>query len=90
MKYRIITTDKFDKAFKKLDMQTQKIIKTWIEKNLVGCENPRVHGKGLTANRSGQWRYRVGDYRILADIQDNELVLVFVDVGHRSRIYLAE
>ncbi|WEG34190.1 type II toxin-antitoxin system RelE/ParE family toxin [Amygdalobacter indicium] len=90
MKYRIITTDKFDKAFKKLDRQTQKIIKTWIEKNLVGCENPRVHGKGLTANRSGQWRYRVGDYRILADIQDNELVLVFVDVGHRSRIYLAE
>lgn len=90
MKYRIITTDKFDKAFKKLDRQTQKIIKTWIEKNLVGCENPRVHGKGLTANRSGQWRYRVGDYRILADIRDNELVLVFVDVGHRSRIYLAE
>lgn len=90
MKYQIITTDKFDKAFKKLDRQTQKIIKTWIEKNLVGCENPRVHGKGLTANRSGQWRYRVGDYRILADIQDNELVLVFVDVGHRSRIYLAE
>lgn len=90
MKYRIITTDKFDKAFKKLDRQTQKIIKTWIEKNLVGCENPRVHGKGLTANRSGQWRYRVGDYRILADIQDNELVLVFVDVGHRNRIYLAE
>lgn len=90
MKYRIITTDKFDKAFKKLDRQTQKIIKTWIDKNLVGCENPRVHGKGLTANRSGQWRYRVGDYRILADIQDNELVLVFVDVGHRSRIYLAE
>lgn len=90
MKYRIITTDKFDKAFKKLDRQTQKIIKTWIEKNLVGCENPRVHGKGLTANRSGQWRYRVGDYRILADIQDNELVLVFVDAGHRSRIYLAE
>lgn len=90
MKYRIITTDKFDKAFKKLDRQTQKIIKTWIEKNLVGCENPRVHGKGLTANRSGQWRYRVGDYRILADIQDNELVLVFVDVGHRSRIYLAD
>lgn len=87
MKYQIITTDKFDKAFKKLDRQTQKIIKTWIEKNLVGCENPRVHGKGLTANRSGQWRYRVGDYRILADIRDNELVLVFVDVGHRSRIY---
>jgi addiction module toxin, relE/stbE family len=87
MIYQIVTTDKFDKSFKKLDKQTQKIIKAWIEKNLVGCENPRIHGKGLTANKSGQWRYRVGDYRILAEIRDNELVLVLVEVGHRSRIY---
>ena len=87
MIYQIVTTDKFDKSFKKLDKQTQKIIKAWIEKNLVGCENPRIHGKGLTANKSGQWRYRVGDYRILAEIRDNELVLVLVKVGHRSRIY---
>ena len=87
MIYQIVTTDKFDKSFKKLDKQTQKIIKAWIEKNLVGCENPRIHGKGLTANKSGQWRYRVGDYRILAEIRDNELVLVLVEVGHRSRTY---
>ena len=87
MIYQIVTTDKFDKSFKKLDKQTQKIIKAWIEKNLMGCENPRLHGKGLTANKSGQWRYRVGDYRILAEIRDNELVLVLVEAGHRSRIY---
>ena len=87
MIYQIVTTDKFDKSFKKLDKQTQKIIKAWIEKNLVGCENPRIHGKGLTANKSGQWRYRVGDYRILAEIRESVLVLVHVEVGHRSRIY---
>ena len=87
MTYKIVTTDKFDKAFKKLDRQTQRIIKAWIDKNLMGCENPRIHGKVLTANRSGQWRYRVGDYRILADIRDDEIVLVLIDVGHRSRIY---
>ena len=87
MMYQIVTTDKFDKSFRKLDKQTQKIIKAWIEKNLMDCENPRLHGKGLTANRSGQWRYRVGDYRILAEIRDNELVLVLIDVGHISRIY---
>ena len=87
MIYQIVTTDKFDKSFKKPDKQTQKIIKAWIEKNLMGCENPRLHGKWLTANKSGQWRYRVGDYRILAEIRDNELVLVLVEVGHRSRIY---
>ena len=87
MIYQIVTTDKFDKSFKKTDKQTQKIIKAWIEKNLVGCENPRIHGKGLTANKSGQWRYRVGDYRILAEIRDNELVLVLIEAGHRRRIY---
>lgn len=87
MTYKIVTTDKFDKAFKKLDRQTQRIIKAWIDKNLMGCENPRIHGKGLTASRSGQWRYRVGNYRILADIRDDEIVLVLIDVGHRSRIY---
>ena len=87
MIYQIVTTDKFDKSFKKLEKQTQKIIKAWIEKNLMGCENPRLHGKGLTANKSGQWRYRVGDYRILAEIRESELVLVLVEIGHRSRIY---
>ena len=87
MIYQLLTTDRFDKAFKKLDQQTQRIIKAWIDKNLDGCENPRLHGKGLTANRSGQWRYRVGDYRILAEIRDNEIVLVLIDVGHRSTIY---
>ena len=87
MIYQIVTTDKFDKSFKKLDKQTQKIIKAWIEKNLIGCENPRLHGKWLTANKSVQWRYRIGDYRILAEIRDNELVLVLIEAGHRSRIY---
>ena len=87
MIYQLITTDKFDKAFKKLDRQTKKIIKAWIDKNLMDCEDPRIHGKGLTSNRSGQWRYRVVNYRILVEIQDNQLVLVLIDVGHRSKIY---
>ena len=87
MIYQLITTDKFDKAFKKLDRQTQKIIKAWLDKNLMNCTDPRIHGKGLTSNRSGQWRYRVGDYRILAEIQDGRLVLVLIDIGRRSRIY---
>ena len=53
----------------------------------MNCTDPRIHGKGFTSNRSGQWRYRVGDYRILAEIQDERLVLVLIDIGHRSRIY---
>ena len=87
MIYEISTTEKFDKAFKKLDRQTQRIIKAWIEKNLINCENPRIHGKALTSNRSGQWRYRVGDYRIIAEIQEDKVIVLVLGIGHRRDIY---
>ena len=87
MKYSVETTARFDKEFKKLDRYTQKMIKAWIEKNLVGCENPRAHGKALTANRTGQWRYRIGDYRLICLIKDNELIILAMTVGHRREIY---
>ena len=87
MTYQVETTARFDREFKKLDRYTQKMIKAWIEKNLVGCEDPRIHGKGLTANRSGQWRYRIGDYRLICVIEDDKLVILALSVGHRSAIY---
>lgn len=87
MSYRVETTPKFDKEFRKLDKYTMKMIKAWIDKNLVNCENPRIHGKPLTANRSGQWRYRIGDYRLLCLIEDSELVILALSVGHRRDIY---
>lgn len=83
MMYSVETTERFDKEFKKLDRYTQKMLKAWIDKNLVGCENPRQHGKSLTANRGGQWRYRVGNYRLICYINDNELVILALSVGHR-------
>lgn len=48
---------------------------------------PRSRGKALTKNRAGQWRYRIGDWRVIAEIQDRELVIVAIEVGHRSTIY---
>ena len=87
MSYRVETTERFDREFKKLDRYTQKIIKAWIEKNLVGCTDPRAHGKGLTANRSGQWRYRIGDYRLICSIEEDKLVILALSIGHRSDIY---
>ncbi len=87
MKYKVMTTARFDKEFKKLDKYTMKMIKAWINKNLVDCEDPRVHGKGLTANRSGQWRYRIGDYRLICRIEDNELIILALSVGHRKEVY---
>ena len=87
MIYEIMTTARFDREFKKLDRYTQRMIKAWIDKNLVGCLDPRQHGKGLTANRSGQWRYRIGDYRLICEINDNELIILALTVGHRRDVY---
>ena len=75
------------KKLKKLDKATAALLLGWIRKNLEDCEDPRIHGKGLTANHSGQWRYRVGDYRIIAHIEDQKVIILILDVGHRSEIY---
>ena len=87
MKYRVEFTRSALKDLRKLDSHTAAMITGWIRKNLEGCENPRQHGKGLTANRSGQWRYRIGDYRLLAEIQEDRIVILIVNIGHRSEIY---
>ncbi len=87
MKYSVETTARFDKEFKKLDKYTQKMLKAWITKNLIDCENPRLIGKGLTSNRSGQWRYRIGDYRLICVIEDDRLVITALTVGHRREVY---
>ena len=87
MSYSVETTPRFDKEFKKLDRYTQKMIKAWIVKNLVGCENPRAHGKALTANRTSQWQYRIGDYRLICLIKDNELIILAMTIGHRRDVY---
>lgn len=87
MKYKVILSEKARKALKKLDKQTSSLIIGWIEKNLEGCENPKIHGKGLASNRSGQWRYRIGDYRLICEIQDKKIIIYVLEVGHRKKIY---
>ena len=87
MKYHVEFSKGALKDIKKLDKATAELILGWIRKNLEGCENPRAHGKGLTANRSGEWRYRVGDYRLLAEIQEGKLLILMLAVGHRSEVY---
>ena len=87
MKYDVIYTKKAIKSLKKLDKSVLIMIKAWIEKNLVGTDDPRKNGKALTGNKSGFWRYRIGDYRLLAEIEDDQLVIIIVEVGHRREIY---
>lgn len=87
MSYHVEFSERARKDLKKLDRYTAAMLLGWIRKNLEGCEDPRQHGKGLTANRSGQWRYRIGDYRLLAEIQEEKVVILVLQVGHRSDIY---
>ena len=87
MMYTVEYTSHALKQLKKLDPRTSALIVGWIGKNLDGCADPRAHGKALTSNRAGQWRYRVGDYRVIADIQDGNILILVLAVGHRSDIY---
>ena len=87
MKYNVEFSQRAVKDLKKLDKHTSALILGWVRKNLQGCENPRQFGKGLTANRSGEWRYRVGDYRLLAQIEDNVIRILTLNIGHRKDIY---
>ena len=86
-KYKVEFSPEGEKAFEKLDNSVATRIKNWLNKNLEGCENPRHKGRALTGNLAGYWRYRVGDYRIIADIQDDRIVILVVDVDKRSDIY---
>jgi mRNA interferase RelE/StbE len=87
MSYSVEVTLRFEKEFKKLDGYTKRMMKAWIDRNLSSCTDPRVHGKMLTANRKGQWRYRIGDYRLICSIEDDRLVILALSIGHRSEIY---
>lgn len=87
MSYRVEYSKVAEKQIKKLDNYTKVMLLNWITKNLVDCENPRSHGKALKGNLKNQWRYRVGNYRILCDIEDDRLVILVINVGHRRDIY---
>lgn len=76
-----------DKQLSKMDPGIRRVIVAWLLRNIDGCRDPRAHGKGLSTNLSGKWRYRVGNYRILCDIKDQELVVIAIEIGHRRQIY---
>lgn len=87
MAWKVEYTARALKQLKKMDRFDARLITSWIGRNLDGCEDPRAHGKGLTANRSGEWRYRVGDYRVLCLLDDGKLVVEVFSIGHRSEVY---
>ena len=87
MGYTVQLSNAAIKDLKKIDKHQSKIIIAWIEKNLQGCENPRIYGKSLRHDRKDEWCYRIGSYRIIADIQDNIVTIEIINVGHRREVY---
>ena len=76
-----------ERQLRKLDRQVQHRILDWMHERIEGCKNPRHFGEALKGGRAGLWRYRVGDYRIICDIQDSRLVVLALAVGHRREVY---
>lgn len=85
--YKLVPTPKFIKQMKKFDKFTQRQIRKYLENVVKDGKNPRAKGKGLTANRAGQWRYRIGDYRVIVNINDGEMIVLALEAGHRRDIY---
>lgn len=86
MAWQIKIDKDVQRSMKKLDKQIAKRITAKL-REIAQLEEPRSMGKGLTANMAGLWRYRVGDYRIVCDIEDEVLLILVVDVAHRREVY---
>lgn len=85
--YHVDYTPEAQKIIDKLDNSVRNRINNWIKNNLEGCENPRWQGKALKGQFKGRWRYRVGDYRIIAQIQDDKVIILVVDIDKRNDVY---
>lgn len=79
-----------EKELKKLDKQIARRITTFLRERVATLANPRSIGEALTGSTLGNyWKYRVGDYRIIADIQDAKVCVQVVRVGNRREVYRA-
>ena len=86
MSYRLMYTDKSIRQLKKMDHHTRRLITSSLRK-LEQLEEPRSKGKALSSSLKGFWRYRIGDYRVICEINDIQIIVIIVDIGHRKDIY---
>lgn len=87
LNYKILYTEHALKQLRKLDKPISKKILTWLDERLAHNTNPRLWGEGLKGNLGEFWRYRIGDFRVICQIKDNELIILVVQIGHRRNIY---
>lgn len=85
--WTIRTSKLFEKQIKSLEVNDKKRILAYLKKRVGTSDNPKILAKPLTGNLSGYWRFRVGDYRIIVDIQEQTCTIVAIEVDHRKSIY---
>ena len=88
MAWTVEVSNYAEKQLRKLDKPIQKRLLDWLDDRIEGCKNPRHFGEPLRGEMAGLWRYRIGDYRVICEIQDQQLVVLALAVGHRREIYL--
>jgi mRNA interferase RelE/StbE len=79
--------DKARKELRKLDKPIQKEILKYLREKIATTESPKRYGKALSSNLAGLWRYRVRDYRIICNIEDDRLTVLVVRLAHRKQVY---
>ena len=72
---------------RKLGLDAERRVLRFLRERVAGSANPRRLGQALTGDRKGLWRYRVGDYRIVAAIEDDRFLVLVVTIGHRREVY---
>ena len=88
MAWAIELTDTAQRQLEKLDKSVGNRIAKFLRERLARLENPRSIGEALKGERWGTlWKYRVGDYRLIASIEDQRLVILIVTIGHRRQVY---
>ncbi|MGJ8634637.1 MAG: type II toxin-antitoxin system RelE family toxin [Luteolibacter sp.] len=75
------------REFKKLGQSDQERLLRYLKERVIASGNPQAFGKPLRQELAGLWRYRIGDFRMICQIQDEKLVILVVRVGHRRDIY---
>ena len=87
MGWRIEFENTAKKEFSRLDHQARKRIQQFLRERLVPCTDPRMLGGPLKGSLSGLWKYRVGNYMVIVDIQDEVLIILVLRIGHRRKVY---
>ena len=76
-----------DKALQKLPRDIQTHITRFLRERVLSLPDPRMIGEALHGDKAGRWRYRVGDYRIICKIEVHKMIILVIELGHRSDIY---